>query len=276
MLYYLITYSIFTIITMVFIIIFNFNYLKLIRKFLPTIVLIAAIIGCLPLLIYFLNEDFYITNFIIDSIFIILTGILYVFLSRKMLSQLPDKPIETFFSFAVLFTCVIALVNLIFLHYVFNTDLAGFLSLTAFFFLLPSLVVYSFGLYIQIPKLKYEEWMLPDYENEPDYDSMDLTKINIVDLEFQKNNNDDTYTKFTLKAPLEINFGQWFYGFVKDYNIKFIESPIQSKNSMNQASSWLFYVKPNFWSDKKYIDPKKTINDNDIKDKTWIIAKRVN
>jgi hypothetical protein len=276
MLTYLITFSIFTIITIVCIIVLNLNYLKLIRKFLPIVVLVAAIIACLPLLIYFLNRDFYITNFIIDAIFIILIGILYVILSRKMLSQLPDKPIETFFSFAFLFAFVLALANLLFLHFVFNTELAGFLSWAAFFFLIPPLVVYSFGLYTQIPKLKYEEWILPDYENEPDYDSMDLSKINIVDIEFQKNNNDDTYTKFTLKAPLEINFGQWFYGFVKDYNVKFIESPIQSKNSMNQPSSWLFYIKPSFWSDKKYIDPKKTIKDNNIKDKTWIIAKRVN
>ena len=39
--------------------------------------------------------------------------------------------------------------------------------------------------------------------------SIDLNKIYVIDLEFQKNNNDDLYTKFTLKAPLEIKFGHF-------------------------------------------------------------------
>ncbi len=273
---YLITYSIFVVIASICIIVFNLESIKLIVKLIPISILISLLISCLPFLLYYFNIGDLMLNYLIQSAYSILLGILFIILSKKVLVKLPNKPIETFFSLVFLYSSLTALSSLILLNFISRNSMSGLLSLSSFFFILPPLIVYSFGLYLQIPKLIYEQWFLPDYDIEPDYDSMDLTKINVVDLEFQKHNNDSTYTKFTVKAPHQITFGQWFFGFVKDYNTKFIESPIQTQNSSKQASSWLFYIKPNFWGDKKYIDPTKTIAENKIIDKTWIIAKRTN
>lgn len=273
---YLITYSIFVLIAAVCLIVFNLDTIKLISKLLPISILIALIISCLPFLLFYFNVGSIILGYLVQAAYSLLLGILFINVSKKILVKLPNKPIETFFSLVFLYASLTALSSLLLLHLLSHNTLSGFLSISSFFFLLPSLVVYSYGIYLQIPKLIYEQWFLPEYDIEPDYDSMDLSKINVVDLEFQKNNNDPTYTKFTVKAPHQITFGQWFFGFVKDYNNKFIESPIQTKNASKQASSWLFYVKPNFWGEKKYIDPNKTISENNIVDKTWIIAKRTN
>ena len=38
---------------------------------------------------------------------------------------------------------------------------------------------------------------------------------------------------------------------------------------------WIFYVKPSFWPVKRYIDFEKTIYENEIDDRSVIVAKRV-
>jgi hypothetical protein len=82
------------------------------------------------------------------------------------------------------------------------------------------------------------------------------------------------YSKFTIRAPIGMAFGDLFYSFLRDYNQSHPEGPIEP-NSLDTPFSWMFYIKQAWWLWRKVIDPDVTVQSNSIEDNALINAKRV-
>lgn len=142
-------------------------------------------------------------------------------------------------------------------------------------FFIPYLADIAFRKYAAIPPEIYKVWYHPvDYE-EPDFDRMDLSRIYLLDLEFSKTPSDTTITNFKAKAPLQMNFNDWFISFINNYNMKFEDSPIQYTNASGEPHGWIFYTKGNFFTGKKFIDPDVSVEGNKLKEGMVVVAKRV-
>ncbi len=159
---------------------------------------------------------------------------------------------------------------------VFNTNNIVWWFATSYItFFIPYMVDLAFQKFAAIPPEIYKVWYHPtDYE-EPDFERMDLNKMFLLDIEFSKNPSDTTISNFKAKAPLEMNFSDWFVSFIANYNMKFEESPIQYSNYEGEPHGWIFYTKGNFFTGKKYIDPDITIKENKLKENIAVVAKRV-
>ncbi len=153
--------------------------------------------------------------------------------------------------------------------------LAGYYSISAFSFVLPQFFATSFEAYTEIPQEIYKVWYYPEDEKEIDFDKIDTSKIYMLEMEFSKSTADNKLVNSKAKAPLGMMFGDWFMSFIENYNHKFDSDPIQYLNQDNSPTGWIFYVKPSFFGNSKYIDPDLSIADNNLSEKNVIIAKRV-
>ncbi len=164
--------------------------------------------------------------------------------------------------------------TLLFAHFQ-SVYIAPSYSLSIITFVIPQFFVLSFDAYASIPQEIYKVWYFPDEEKEIDFDKIDTTKIYMLEMEFSKSLNDNRLVNSKAKAPLGMQFGDWFMSFIQNYNHKFDMEPIQYLDNSNMPHGWIFYEKPSFFSSPKYIDPDLTITDNKISEKKVIVAKRV-
>ncbi|GAA4343205.1 TssN family type VI secretion system protein [Flaviaesturariibacter amylovorans] len=142
-------------------------------------------------------------------------------------------------------------------------------------FVVPHLFLLTLDLLAAIPPEIFKVWYYPLDEPEPDFDSIDLNKILIVELEFSKSPNDTSITNFKARAPLDMRFSDWFRSFINNYNYKFEDAPIQYVDEGKHPHGWMFFTKPTLLRSKRYVDPDLTIKDNSINEKLVILAKRV-
>ena len=159
--------------------------------------------------------------------------------------------------------------------HVSKLGLAPYYSLSLFTFVLPQFMAVSFDAYAGIPQEIYKVWYYPDEEKEIDFDKIDTSKIFMLEMEFSKSLNDTRLVNSKAKAPLGMQFGDWFMSFIENYNHKFDQEPIVYLNPDNTPHGWIFYVKPSLLGTAKYIDPDVSISANKISEKNVIIARRV-
>ena len=180
---------------------------------------------------------------------------------------------------AALYVLSIATAGMAGFTFVFNhfnaLGLAPYYSFCIFTFVLPQFLVISFDAYASIPQEIYKVWYYPDEEKEIDFDKIDTSKIFMLEMEFSKSLNDHKLVNSKAKAPLGMQFGDWFMSFIENYNHKFDQEPIVYMNADRTPHGWIFYVKPSFFGTPKYIDPDVSISDNKIVEKHVIIARRV-
>ncbi|MEN9917575.1 MAG: hypothetical protein RL662_11 [Bacteroidota bacterium] len=145
-----------------------------------------------------------------------------------------------------------------------------------FTFIFPTLFNQMYESYMNIPLEIYKVWKYTDKNDLSSFDSMDYNKLQVMELEVFKSAVDTSPSKIKAKAPDNMPFGIWFQKFLADYNTKFSSTPIEVVDGKSyDPYSWIFYIKPSFFSPRKYIDYDLSINDNQIEEKHTIIAKRV-
>lgn len=153
--------------------------------------------------------------------------------------------------------------------------LAPFFALSILPFVLPEFMSASFASYRTIPEEIHKVWYFPIHADEVDYDNINTDVIYMLEVEYSKNINDGRLTNTKLRAPIEMNFGDWFRSFIENYNYKFESDPIQYLNYDQTPLGWMFYIKPSALSRTRYIDAELSIAANKISEKDIIIAKRV-
>lgn len=140
-------------------------------------------------------------------------------------------------------------------------------------FLFPVLYRRTLQCYLDIPAEIYKVWKYSD-EYDSDTFNIDLEKVMVVDLELFRKVDDTDSERITGKVSEDSVFGEWFQRMIDDCNRKSPADPIIYQNDADYYE-WIFYIKPSFFSRRKYIDPELTFADNNLKRRCVIIAKRV-
>lgn len=203
-------------------------------------------------------------------------GILYV---RALLRHVSVKLTR----YRMLMELVVSLIVVLLGMYVFsllfnwlNPLKSGILAATcALPVLIPLVFNWSYQAFLDIPPEIYKVWRYVIGKEELDLDGLDFNRMMVLEVEFSRKVHDEELIKVKAKAPANVTYGDWFQKFINDYNFKFQESPIAHADQFNQTYGWIFYVKPSFFSRRRYIDPDLSIVDNKILEAKTIVCKRV-
>jgi len=124
------------------------------------------------------------------------------------------------------------------------------------------------------PEIKHKTWVYPDNDeiDEPSNEMQDVIAINIA---VEKEPGSNKFTVIKANAPVKMNFGDFFYFVIEDYNLKNAEKPIYFANKYDQNYEWFFNMRPVWYATTRYIDPNLTIQQNKIADKKNVECHRI-
>ncbi|MBB6498426.1 TssN family type VI secretion system protein [Pedobacter cryoconitis] len=238
-------------------------------------ILLLSIILALPGFLGFLSFDFMPWGYLICQIYYIITGSLFVFLFT---SKYPKELLERklFIIFGIL---VGSLLGFYLFQFAFNwlSDIHfGIWAATSIpTFIVPLLFWWAYVALISIPTEIYKIWEYPSSAINIDMDHLDFDRMLVLELELYKNTDDPEPLRVKVKAPENMVFGNWFYKFIEDYNLKFPKSPVRYNSEYHESYKWIFFIKTSFFKKNVFIDPDQDIIQNRITEKVTIYAKRV-
>jgi hypothetical protein len=160
-------------------------------------------------------------------------------------------------------------------NYLSKTTLGYTYATSLLFLIIPYFITLAFDHFIHIPASIYKVWYLNEEREEPDFDKINVRDVYLLSLDLLKNVNDKGVSNIKVKAPLEMNFGDWYQSFILNYNEKFTDNMIQFKFLDGSSMGWVFYTKPSFFYGRRFIDPNKKITQNKLNEKVTIVAYRV-
>lgn len=213
--------------------------------------------------------------YILLSVYMLLFGVLHVFVLNKLLPWANNESYGT----EILFTLLNAVIGGVFLQLVFKLIKFDFfigINLTPLFlFILPYIFYGVIKRYLNIPVKILRKWYYPIDKHIEDPSDREMEMPLVVGFEFKKKNDDKNMTAFRAKAPKEMAFGKLFYYFINDYNHRNPDEKIEFLNEKEKPLGWIFYFKPKMFSKIRYIDPEETNSFNLIIENTVIVCKRV-
>lgn len=238
-------------------------------------ILILSIVLALPGFLGFLSFDFMPFGYIICQIYYVMTGTLFVYLfTKKYPKELLDR--KLFIIFGIL---VSALLSFYLFQLAFNwlseIHFGIWAATSILTFIVPLLFWWAYVALISIPTEIYKIWQYPSSPINIDMDHLDFDRMLVLELELYKNTDDPEPLRVKAKAPENIIFGNWFYKFIEDYNLKFPKSPVKYISEDNESFKWIFFIKTSFFRKNIFIDPDNDIITNRITEKVTIYAKRV-
>jgi hypothetical protein len=214
--------------------------------------------------------------FLVLQFFAVVIGALH---ARFLYRLLPWSSVDKFL-WEFLFTVGIASLGTIFLLVVFRFILKLqelqyiYLSVLALFFV-PFFFVHSLHRYLTIPPKIFKAWKYPLGKEIPDPLDSELVSLLVISFIFRKKTGDAEVTTFRAKAPQHMVFSRLFYYFINDYNERHPESTIEFTDGDKGPCGWVFYLKPGWLGQRKYIDPDQVIIDNRIRENSVIVCQRI-
>lgn len=158
----------------------------------------------------------------------------------------------------------------------FSTREMGFWAATSTCnFILPLFLWWSYRALLSVPAEIYKVWQYPQKPLQLELDALDFNRMLVLELEIFKSVTDREPIRVKVKAPAEMNFGDWFYKFIEDYNLKFPNNPVSFNDQERRPFLWIFFIKNAFFKRNSFIDPDLNIRQNGITEKMTIYAKRV-
>ena len=144
-------------------------------------------------------------------------------------------------------------------------------------FMVPLLFYQTFLAAINIPQPIVKQWIFPKNKPFEPPNPTQIKELLIISFEFKTNTKDPHFTRFRVKAPLDMDFGKLFYFFINNYDERHPNSKIQIIDDAGKVYGWIFYKKPQWYTIRtKYIDFNNTFFVNKIKQNDIIICKRLN
>jgi hypothetical protein len=140
-------------------------------------------------------------------------------------------------------------------------------------FVLPTLLLQTYRLFIHIPMPFYKVWKYDDITYTSSTDDIDHSKLKVVRVELFKQEDDLRYTRLNVKVPEELLVGQWIKLLFDDFNKRTPHEPIDVYGK--ESTGWIFYVKAWVLAPRRYLDHELTVKENRIREKHLIVAKRV-
>lgn len=236
-------------------------------------ILLGGVVLGLPGLLGFFDYNFMPYMYALLAVAYLITGCYSQSVMLYFLKELKGKSffLKFIFNLAVM-TLGIGLFSLLF--NLTNELQYGLWACTCVLpFLFPMLYDKTLRCYLDIPAEIYKVWKYSD-EYDSDSFNIDLEKVMVVDLELFRKVDDIDSERITGKVSEDSVFGQWFQRMIDDCNRKSPTDPIIYQNETDYFE-WIFYIKPSFFSRRRYIDPDLTFADNNLKRRYTIIAKRV-
>ena len=208
-------------------------------------------------------------------------GILHLHILRKYFPDLSEDKSQCYleFLFTIAYVCLGLIAFLQVASRVANdlrADLNYVFMASALLFVLPILFykMYEFAMQIALPV--YKSWPYPLGKEMKDPTKEELANPRVISFEFRKKEDENDITNFRVKAPQAMEFGKLFYFFIVDYNERHPESQIEVLNEKTQRpSTWVFHLKPSWWSPIRHINFDQTVAANDIREDSVIICSRV-
>ncbi len=154
-------------------------------------------------------------------------------------------------------------------------DMGLWAATSSFTFMAPLFFWWSYVAFLSIPAEIYKVWQYPASPIILDMERLDFDRLLVLELELYKQSIDPEPIKVKVKAPENMRFGNWFYKFIEDYNIKFPGSPVDYLDDRREGLRWIFFTKSSFIRQNKFIDPDLDIRQNGITEKMTIYARRV-
>lgn len=134
-----------------------------------------------------------------------------------------------------------------------------------------SLFRQTYHTFINIPLEIYEVWT---YSPDKKVDRFNFRDCNeVLKIELFKSVRDSEPHRIIAKSKDSLIFSEWFQYVLEDYNAHEPAGKIECYDTQ-QPFGWVFYVKPSFFSPRRYIDPKLTILENKINRPYTIMARR--
>jgi len=247
----------------------------LFRTILYTLVcgLAAGVAGLISYKDMLFNSESALFYFLLTWMLVI--GILHNLFSSKILPWVEKK----FFWAGLFHALTIAGIGGIFLllsFYVTGHKIYNPIHLLSVLMLVLPWLIYSFyRMHLNFPVKILRKWYYPDDRHVEDPLDREMESPVIVAFNFKKKSTDETMTSFRAKAPKEMTFGKLFYYFINDYNDRNPDEAIEYLDQNKKPQSWIFYFRPNWLGQIRYIDPEETNSFNFIKENSVIICKRI-
>lgn len=218
--------------------------------------------------------------YLISQIIYLIFGIIHVNLLHKYFKKhIPSFGKSVLFESILSITCVLlgSYLFVIFFRLLSKDQGYPIMSATSsLIFFIPLVFYYCYIQFISIPVDIYKTWRYSPDQKPPDFEGANFDKLMVLNVELSKNLEDAN--RFRIKAktlPTGVNFGDWFYRVVDDYNHKNPQSIINLIDMDRESYYWIFYTKKSFFSFRKYIDFDQDISTNGISENEIVICKRV-
>ncbi len=222
-------------------------------------------------------NDTAINSFVGIQILFLILGIIHVYVIRKYFSVLSADE-KDYFS-ELLFTLVFTFIGLIAFLFVvnhFRPEMTFSFLGGSLLFITPLFYTKMYEAMLKIPVPVYKKWQYPMNKDVKDPTKRELENPLVISFEFPKKYNQVEVTKFRVKAPEDMEFGNLFYFFLDDYNERHTEDKVEFMDQDTLVpDQWIFYYKPNWWSGLIHINHSKTVIGNGIKEDDVIICERI-
>ncbi|MFM2375076.1 MAG: hypothetical protein RLZZ165_173 [Bacteroidota bacterium] len=142
-------------------------------------------------------------------------------------------------------------------------------------FLLPVFYAWGDDAFSRMPP-PYYETLDPSIAARYDdtiWDNADYLRMMNISLNIKRSVKDSGYSSYPVKAPAEVEIGQWFLRYIKDQRIRFPNAPIETE-SEGKTYTWIFYT-TRFFIFNRPLSPTKTFQDYKIRNQSEIYARRV-
>jgi hypothetical protein len=238
-------------------------------------ILLLSIVLAIPGPLGLLSLSFMPWGYVVSQIYHIILGCVFVYLMTK---YYPDELLgrKVFVIVALLIACLFGYYLYKIVFNALSTISTGIWAATSTFnFIIPLLFWWSFVALLSIPSEIYKIWEYPALPIDLDMEHLDFNRMLVLELEVYKTPNDPEPIKVKVKAPENMTFGNWFYKFIEDYNIKFPKSTVKYMTDDNEIYKWMFFMRTSIFKRNVFIDPDINIRENGISEKITIYAKRV-
>lgn len=243
---------------------------KKVLVYLPISVLVVSLMGLLGVTdVYFMPY-----TFLVVQTLVLLLGLINYFLLTKWKAELTDS----LGKFALLLLPQI-LMSYAFFSLFFNLansfQYGAYAGMVVCSFSIAPLFMYAYHAYLQIPieVYKLREFHSSDSFSRP-CQALGTEGILVCEIELYRSQGDKEAIRIKAKAKSDMVVGDWFGWVVSDYNQQAGGRSVELNGEENHYG-WIFYVKPSFFTLRRYIDPDATFIDNRLKEKDLIVAKRV-
>lgn len=243
-------------------------------------ILLCSLCLAIPGLFGFSGNLFNPYWYLISQIIYLILGIVHVnLLHHYFKKHIPSFGKSVLFESILSITCVLLGSYLFVILFRLLSKDQGYPVMSAtssLIFFIPLVFYYCYIQFISIPVDIYKTWKYSPDQKPPDFEGANFDKLMVLNVELSKNLEDSN--RFRIKAktlPTGVNFGDWFYRVVDDYNHKNPQSIINLTDQDRESYYWIFYTKKSFFSFRKYIDFDQDISTNGISENEIVICKRV-